>query len=153
MNYMATDIEKLSLKKELINGYNKRQVEIILARINEDYHELEEKIGKLQNEATIMKETVQHYKTIEESLQHTLILAHSTSESIKLNATEKAANIIHEAEIKAKNVIDDADKQVIKIKNEYEELKRNLSCYKIKTMSLLSSLQDLLKEPLEENVK
>ena len=153
MNYTVADLENLSLKKEWLCGYSRVQVERVLAKIKEDYYEFAQKIRELQSEATVMKETVKHYKTIEESLQHTLILAHSTGESIKLNASEKADNIIKEAEIKAKKIIDDAEQQVIKIKSEYEELKNSLSCYKLKTQSLLNSLQELLKASFEESAE
>ncbi|MGE5496092.1 MAG: DivIVA domain-containing protein [Burkholderiales bacterium] len=153
MNYSLTDLEHLELKKELFNGYNRAQVEKILSKVKEDYYELLQANSDLQNEVSIMKETVQHYKTIEESLQHTLIIAHSTGESIKLNATEKASNIIREAENKAKKIIDEAELQVIKIKNEYEEIKSSLNNYKLKTQSLLNTLQDLLKTPFEESAE
>lgn len=151
MNYTATDLENLELKKEMIYGYSHTQVEKMLSKIREDYYEFTQNIRDLQNELTIMKETVQHYKTIEESLQHTLIIAHSTGESIKVNATDKASNIIREAENRAKKIIDEADYQVIKIKSEYEEIKNSLSSYKLKTQSLLNTLQDLLKTPFEES--
>jgi cell division initiation protein len=153
MNYTIADLDNLNLKKELLYGYSRAQVERILAGIKEDYYELVQENNDLQNEVSIMKETVQHYKTIEESLQHTLIIAHSTSESIKLNATERAANIIREAEIKAEKIIDDADLQVMKIKTEFEELKNSLSSYKLKTQSLLNSFQDLLKVPVEDDAE
>lgn len=153
MNYSITDIERLDLKNELLNGYNRAQVERILNNIKEDYYEFLQENTNLQNEISIMRETVQHYKTIEESLQHTLIIAHSTGESIKMNATDKASNIVREAENKARKIIDEADLQVIKIKSEYEEIKSSLTNYKLKTQSLLNTLQDLLKTPFEESAE
>lgn len=153
MNYTVADLENLNLKKEWLCGYSRVQVERVLAKTKEDYYEYAQKIRELHSEATVMKETVKHYKTIEESLQHTLILAHSTGECIKQNAIEKADNIVREAEIKAKKIIDDAEQHVIKIKSEYEELKNSLSCYKLKTQSLLNSLQELLKASFEDSAE
>ncbi len=153
MNYTVTDLDNLNLKKEWLYGYSRTQVERILAKVKEDYYEYAQEVSNLHNEVAVMKATVQHYKTIEESLQHTLILAHSTGESIKLNATEKAVNIIQEAEIKAKKIVDDAEMQVERIKSEYEEIKNSLSCYKLKTQSLLNSFHDLLKVPVEDKAE
>lgn len=150
MNYTVSDLDNLNLKNDWLYGYNRTQVERILARVKEDYYDFAQEISNLQNEVAVMKATVQHYKTIEESLQHTLIIAHSTGESIKINAAEKAENIIREAEIKAKKIVEDAELHVEKIKSEYEEIKSSLSCYKLKTQSLLSSFQDLLKVPAED---
>ena len=153
MNYNAADIEKLPLKKEWICGYSRAQVERILAKIKQDYYEAADRIKDLYNELAVMKETVQHYKTIEESLQHTLILAHSTAEAIKMNAVEKAANIVAEAELKAQKTVDDASVKVIRIQSEYVELKNSLKCYKSKTQALLNSLQELLSETVEDGAE
>ena len=149
MNYTAVDIERLHLKKDWFCGYSKVQTDRVLDKIKEDYYELTQQISELGVEAEVMRETVQHYKMIEESLQHTLILAHSTSEEIKKNAAERAGNIIFDAELKAKKMIDEAVQKVTKIQSEYEELKQSLSLYKIKTQSLLSTLQELL-QPTDE---
>lgn len=151
MNYNVADIGNLSLKKELLYGYNRTQVENILAKVKEDYFELVQKNNDLQNEIKIMTETVQHYKTIEESLQHALLVAHSAGETIKTNATEKADTIIQEAEVKAKKLVDDADSRVKKLKNEYKMVKNSINNYKLRTQTLLSSLQDLLEKPFEES--
>lgn len=153
MNFTLTDLEHLDLKNDLLNGYNRAQVDRILSKIKEDYYELMQENVNLQNELSIMRETVQHYKTIEESMQHTLIIAHSTGESIKMNATDKASNIVREAENKARKIIDEAELQVIKIKSEYEDIKNSLSNYKLKTQSLLNTLQDLLKTPFEDSAE
>jgi cell division initiation protein len=97
-----------------------------------------------------MKETVKHYKTIEESLQHTLIIAQQTSESITNIATEKADDIIKKAEINALNIINNANKKVDSIHREYEDAKKSLNIYKIKSQALLNSTMELLKNPFEE---
>lgn len=153
MNFTIADIENLNLRREMINGYSRMQVEKILDRIKEDYYEFRQEISDLQNELELMKETVKHYKTIEESMQHTLIIAHSTGESIKVNASEKASNIIHDAEIKARKILEEADLQVLRIKNEYEDVKGSFNCYKLKIQSMLNSLQELLKTSVDDKAE
>ena len=153
MNYTIKDLESLKIKRDLLHGYSQSQVERILTRVKEDYYAMACENNDLRNDVAMMQETVQHYKTIEESLQHTLIIAHKTSESIKLNAMDKAANILREADLKARKIIDDAELQVKKIRQEYEGIKNSLSCYKVKSQSLLNSLQDMLKTPFESSAE
>lgn len=150
MNYTPNDLENICFKREFLYGYNREQVNKILSKVCEDYESLKQKNDELQTEIKIMKETVKHYKTIEESLQHTLIIAQQTSESITNIATEKADDIIKKAEINALNIINNANKKVDSIHREYEEAKKSLNIYKIKSQALLNSTMELLKSPVEE---
>ena len=49
---------------------------------------------ELKDKLALLNEGLQHYKTIEDSLQNTLLVAQQTGEEIKNNAYEKAENII-----------------------------------------------------------
>lgn len=146
MNYAVKDLENISIKKDLLNGYNVLMVENILAKVREDYALFKKELDDLKNNLIVMTEKVQHYKTIEESLQHTLIIAQHTSENIKNNALEKANNIIREAEVAAQKLLNDASQQVAKIRQEYDEAKNNLTAYKTKSSSVLLSLVEYFKQ-------
>lgn len=150
MNYTPKELENICIKSEFFYGYKRGQVDDILEKISKDYAELKKENEELQTNVTIMKETVQHYKTIEEALQHTLIVAQHTSENITNNAYEKANNIIKEAEINAQKLINEANKKVDNLNLEYEELKVSLNAYKIKSQTLLSSVMEVLKNPFDE---
>lgn len=153
MNYSPKDLESIAFKKKIFQGYDRVQVNNILAMVREDYDTLNKENDDLHKNIAIMKETVQHYKIIEESLQHTLILAQHTSESMKTVAIEKAKNIVKEAEISAKKIINEANLQVAKTKYEYEDTKKSLNAYKAKSQALLLSLLEILKQPFEEKGK
>lgn len=150
MNYTPNDLENIGFKREFLYGYNREQVNKILSKVCEDYNSLKQDNDELQNEIKIMKETVRHYRTIEESLQHTLIIAQQTSESITSVATNKADDIIREAEINALNIINNANNKVDSIQHEYEVIKKSLDVYKIRSQALLNSTMELLKSPFEE---
>jgi cell division initiation protein len=80
-----------------------------------------------------------------------MIVAQQTSEEIKKNAHEKADNILKDAEIKAQRVINDANQEVIKIKFEYEEMRKRLHIFKSKAETLLLSQMEILKQMFDEN--
>lgn len=151
MHFTPKDLDNICFKREFIYGYDREQINKILAKVREDYETLQKENDELQSEIIIMKETVQHYKTIEESLQHTLIIAQRTSENITNNATLRADNTIKEAEINAQKIINTANIKVEGIQQEYEELKRRLSIYKVKSHALLMSTLEVFKSTVDNN--
>jgi len=150
MNYTPNDLQNLVFKKSLM-GYSEDHVNEVLDKIIEDYSAYIRENLELKDKVALLNEGLQHYKTIEESLQNTLLVAQQTSEDIKNNAYEKAANVIKEAEVKAQKIINDANQEVVRIKFEYEELKKRLHIFKSKAETLLLSQLEILKQMFEES--
>ncbi|ABN52023.1 MAG TPA: DivIVA domain-containing protein [Hungateiclostridium thermocellum] len=150
MNYTPNDLENLTFKRSVVGGYSEDMVNEVLDKIIEDYVAYIRENIELKDKVAMLNEAIAHYKNIEESLQNTLLMAQQTSEEIKRNSYQKAENIIKEAEIKAQKMIDEANQEVLKIKFEYEELKRKLHSYKSKVESLLLSQLEILKPIVEE---
>lgn len=149
MNYTPNELQNLTFKKTLM-GYSEDQVNEVLDKIIEDYSEYIRENIELKDKIAVLNEGMQHYKRIEESLQNTLIVAQKTSEEIKKNAYEKAENILKEAEIKAQKQINEANQEVIKIKYEYEEMKKKLHVFKTKSETLLLTQLEILRQMFEE---
>ena len=145
MNYTPNDIQNLTIKKSFM-GYSEDMVNDVLDKIIEDYSAYIKENIELKDKLAMLNEGLQHYKTIEESLQNTLMAAQQTGEEIKKNAYEKADNIIKEAEIKAQKLLDEANQQVLRIKYEYEDIKKKMHVYKTKSETLLLSQMELLKQ-------
>jgi len=149
MNFSPNDLQNLTFKKSF-RGYSEDAVNDVLDKIIEDYSAYIRENVELKDKLALLNEGLQHYKTIEESLQNTLLAAQQTGEEIKKNAYEKADNIIREAEIKAQRIINDANQEVIKIKFEYEELNKKLHIFKSKCETLLMSQLEMLKQMFED---
>ncbi|ACL74981.1 DivIVA domain-containing protein [Ruminiclostridium cellulolyticum] len=145
MNYTPNDLDNIKFKKNFM-GYNEDQVNEVLDSVIQDYELYIKENIELKDRISVLNEGIQHYKNIEESLQNTLIVAQQTGEEIKKNSYEKAENIIKEAELKAQRVINDANQEVIKIRFEYEEMKKRLHLFKTKSETLLLSQLELLKQ-------
>ncbi len=150
MNFTPDDLGRLTIKKALFDGYSKKQVDSLLAKIIEDYKEMDKKNHELKCQIASLNETVQHYKVLEESLQHSILVAQHTAEQVKTNACEKAKNILNEAEIKAQKIIDDANSEARKIRAKYEELKNEMYAFKTKSEALLQAQMDTLKQLFSE---
>lgn len=149
MNYTPNDLQNLSFKKSIM-GYNEDEVNETLDRVIEDYNAYVKENIELKDKLAIMNEGIQHYKNIEETLQNTLLVAQQTSEEIKKSAYAKAEVIAKEAEFKAQKIIADANQEVMKVKYEYEEMKKSLHIYKTKSETLLLSQLEVLKQMFDK---
>ena len=146
MNYTSTDLCRLTIKRSYFDGYSKKQVDCMLAKINEDYTEMNNIINELKCQISTLNETIQHYKVLEESLQHSILVAQHSAEQIKANACEKAKNILDEAEVKAQKIIENATKEAHKIQAKYEGLKNEVFAFKTKAEALIQSQLDVLRQ-------
>lgn len=145
MNYTPNELQNLTFKKSIVGGYSEDMVNEVLDKIIEDYTAYIHENREIKDKLEALNEAIQHYKSIEESLQNTLIAAQQTSEDIKKNGYQKADILVKEAEIKAMKIINDANQEVIKIKYEYEDIKKKLNLYKSKAESLIQSQLEMLK--------
>lgn len=150
MNYTSADLCHLKIKRTLFDGYCKKHVHDLLEKIAEDYMEMNDNINELKSQIAVLNETVQHYKTLEESLQHSILVAQHTAEQVKVNACNRAKTIIEEAEVKARKIIDDATNEVRKIQAKYEQLKNEVLTFKSKSEALLKAQMDVLKQLFDE---
>ncbi|MCR4434289.1 MAG: DivIVA domain-containing protein [Clostridiales bacterium] len=149
MNYTPNDLQNIVFKKKVM-GYSEDMVNEVLDKIIEDYSSYIHENIELKDRVSVLNEGIQHYKTIEESLQNTLLVAQQTGEDIKKNAYQKAENIIKEAELKAQKIINEANDEVVKIRYEYEEIKKKLHIFKSKAETLLMSQLEVLKQMFNE---
>jgi cell division initiation protein len=140
------DIESKKFKHK-VWGYNDLEVEEFLSKVIENYESLYKENIELKDKITLLNEAVQRYKSVEETLQNTLVIAQSTGEDIKKNAHSKGDNIIKEAEVRASQIINTANQEVLKITYKYEELKRNYGAFRARVESLLYSQLEVMKDP------
>lgn len=145
MNYTPNDLQNITFKKVFM-GYGEDSVNEVLDKIIEDYSAYIHENIELKDRIAVLNEGIQHYKTIEESLQNTLLVAQQTGEDIKKNAYEKADNIMKEAELKAQKMVSEANQEVMKVKYEYEDMSKKLHVFKSKAETLLLSQLEILKQ-------
>ena len=145
MNFVPKDLQNIAFKKAVM-GYNILQVEDVLMKVVEDLSEMIKENNKLKEKLEETQDKVKYYKTIENNLHNSLIIAQQTSEEIIANARDNAENIVKEAELRAQQIIDEAHKEVLGVKFEYERIKRDLTAYKAKIESTIKSQLKLLDD-------
>ena len=140
------DIENKKFSKHMMSGYSVEEVDEFLDDLTEDYEKAYKQSTELKARVDELERSLVHYKTIEDTLQNTLVMAQSTAEEVKEVARQQAEQIIKEAEGNARKSVDDLGQEILMKKKELEDIKKQFDVYKAKMESLLISQLELLKD-------
>ena len=147
------EIENKKFSKQMMNGYSVEEVDDFLDDLTEDYTKNYKEVSELRNKVEELNNSLEHYKSIESTLQNTLVMAQTTAEDIKNVAQKQADQIVSEAKGTAQKRVDALDNEIIAKTKELEDVKKHFDIYKAKMESLLISQLELLKDVnKDENV-
>lgn len=139
------DIENKKFPKS-IKGYNVDDVDDFLDELTVQYEKLYKENAEYKEQVESMKKDLEHFRSVEHTLQNTLVMAQTTAEDIKKIATQQAEQIIKDAQTSAKAAVDDLSRQEFELRVKMEETKKQFDMYKAKMEALLISQLELLKD-------
>lgn len=145
------DIENKRFAKQMVNGYSVSEVDEFLDELTLDYEKLYKDNTSLNDKIDELNNSLVQYKTIESTLQNTLLMAQSTAEDVKNIAKQQAEQIVLDAQVNAKKQVEILETDIKEKKKELEELQRQFDIYKAKMESLLISQLELLKDVNNDN--
>ena len=140
------EIENKKFSKQMMNGYSVEEVDEFLDELTIDYEKAYKQSTELKNKVDELERSLIHYKTIEDTLQNTLVMAQTTAEEVKEVAKKQADQILKEAEGNARKTVDDLGQEILIKRKELEDIKKQFDVYKAKMESLLISQLELLKD-------
>lgn len=151
MKLTPLDIRHKEFKRGL-RGYIDGDVDEFLDEVADEFERLFKENIELGEQVDSLQERVDQYRNLEETLQKTLVSAQKSAEELKVNAEKEAQLILREAEMKARQMVNDshADKQaieksIIMLKGAEEE-------FRFKFRALLQGYMKQVDE-LEERAK
>ena len=140
------DRENKKFSKQMMNGYSVEEVDDFLDELTVDYSRNYKEVAELKNKVEELNNSLVQYKTIETTLQNTLVMAQSTAEEVKNVAKQKADQIVEEAKGSAQKQVDELNSQIIMKQKELDDIKKQFDIYKAKMEALLISQLELLKD-------
>lgn len=143
------DIENKRFTKA-IKGYNSNEVDEFLDEITVEYEKLYKENAELRSEVESNKKDLEHYRSVEHTLQNTLVMAQTTAEDIKKMAGQQADQIVKDAELNARKAVEDLSRQEFEMRVKLEEMKKKFDMYKAKMEALLISQLEMLKDEGKE---
>lgn len=143
------DIRNTEFKKGF-RGYNEEEVDLFMDKVVADYEKLYKEHNELKEKINSINDKLESYNEMEKTLQSTLIVAQKTSEDIVANARKEAELIVREAEDKKKEIIAQANADIVDISKKIEELKTQLQIFRTRYKTFLEaeleSLDTFFKE-------
>ena len=140
------DIENKKFSKQMMNGYSVEEVDDFLDDLSVDYAKVYKELTEVKNRVEELENDLTKYKTIEGTLQNTLLMAQSTAEEVKNVAKQQAEQIIQEAKSSAQSSVDQLNQEITSKQQELEKVKKKFDIYKAKMESLLISQLELIKD-------
>lgn len=145
------DIENKKFAKQIMNGYSVEEVDDFLDELTKDYERIYKESSENKRKIDELEKSIQHYKTIEGTLQNTLVMAQSAADEVKSLAKQQADQIVKDAEGSARKSLDELNQTIAIRKKELEDMEKQFDIYKAKMESLLISQLELIKDMKKDN--
>ncbi len=145
MKLTPLDIRHKEFKRGM-RGYADVEVDEFLDEIADEYERLFKENIDLQERVENLEEKVAGYKRIEETLQKTLINAQASAEEQKQNANKEAQLILQDAELKARQMVNEAYTERQGIEQNLAKLRSSEEDFRFKFQTLLEGYLRQLKE-------
>ena len=145
------DIENKKFSKQMMNGYSVEEVDDFLDELTVDYEKIYKESSENKRKIDDLEKSLQHYKTIESTLQNTLVMAQSAADEVKSLAKQQADQIVKDAEGSARQSLDELNQTIAIRKKELEDMEKQFDIYKAKMESLLITQLELIKDMKKDN--
>ncbi|MCX8034237.1 MAG: DivIVA domain-containing protein [Thermodesulfovibrio sp.] len=122
MRITPLDIQQKQFKVKF-RGFDMEEVYNFLEIIREDLEEILKENSMLKEKVTILENQLEEYRKIEQSIRDTLMTAQKLVDEYQTNMRKEAELIIKEAELKAENILKEAQEKVVKIHEDIVDLK------------------------------
>ena len=114
MKLTPLDIRHKEFKRGM-RGYVDGEVDEFLDEVADEFERLFKENIELTERGEALQEKIDQYRNLEETLQNTLVAAQRSAEELKANAQKEAQLMLSEAELKARQMVNQSygDKQAV----------------------------------------
>ncbi len=153
MNLTPMDIHNKQFDRKM-RGYDADQVDAFLDRVVDAYGDALDQVVDLKNANHKLEEKVEHYNSIKDNLNDSLIEAQKSAREVKQQAQTQADKILADAKAKSEKTLADADakaeQKTKEMQEQYDTLKSDYELLKNKVADFRQQLQDLLVKQTKE---
>jgi len=143
------DIQNKEFKKS-VRGYNESQVDAFLDQVMADYEQLFKENLEMKEQLERDSKQVEKYKQMEDTLKETLVVAQASAEELRSNALKKADLLVEEAEMKAKEIVAGARRELERIHAHQDEMLQQIQIFKTRFRTLLQAQLETMVDDTEE---
>lgn len=151
--FNADEIRQITFEK-VVRGYRPEDVESFMEKIADEFEALTAEKQEMERQLYILAESIEQYKSEEESIKTTLINAQKLGESIIAESRQKAEAILKDANIRKNDILASAHEEFALYEENLARIKKETSDFKINVLSMykdhiesLSKVPEIRKEP------
>ncbi len=140
------EIESKKFRKRL-RGYDPQAVDAFIQEVAIHYEELLTENHRMREELIGLREEVQRYRTIENTLKESLVLAQRSADETRHNAHKEAELILSQAHQQAEQIRKEAEERILHLTREIEQLEARKRAAVMELRALLLTHLQALDEP------
>ena len=128
------------------NGYNRSEVNAFIERVIRETEGIINKCQEQKDEIKDLKDKLESYKILEDSINKSIVNAEKTSDNIKRLAIEEANVIVSDAKNNASRIVNDALIRSERIEQQADVLERNIKIFKRKLKIIVEQQLAVVEE-------
>jgi len=143
MKLTPIDIRKQEFKK-VLRGYDPVEVETFMEMVANEFENLLREQREMRERVIESEAQLKDYRQIEKALQQTLLQAQEATNRTVEAARQEADLMVRDAEARAAGLVEQADRDLVRTRNEVEELQGKREALIARLRMLLQAEIDLL---------
>lgn len=144
MKITPMDIQQQQFKGKMIGGLDPEDVDAFLQTVAGEMEELIRENNDLKERLNRNATAISEMEARESQLRETMLAAQRITEEMKANAQKEAQLIVSEAELKGERVVADAEKKLVELNNQIQELRREKLQFESGFKAMLDTYYKLL---------
>ena len=144
MKISPMDIQQQQFKGKMFGGLDAEDVDAFLQSVAGEMEELIRENGELKERLNRNATAIAEMEARESQLRETMLAAQRITEEMKANAQKEALLTVSEAELKGERIIADAEKKLVDLHNQIQELRRDKVQFESGFKGLLDTYYKLL---------
>ena len=144
MKISPMDIQQQQFKGKMFGGLDAEDVDAFLQSVAGEMEELIRENGELKERLSRNAQAIAEMEARESQLRETMLAAQRITEEMKANAQKEAHLVVSEAELKGERIIADAEKKLVDLNNQIQDLRRDKVQFESGFKGLLDTYYKLL---------
>ena len=144
MKITPMDIQQQQFKGKMLGGLDPDDVDAFLQTVAGEMEELIRENNELKERLNRNTQAISEMEAREVQLRETMLAAQRITEEMKANAQKEAHLVVSEAELKGERIVADAEKKLVELNNQVQELRRDKVQFEAGFKALLDTYYKLL---------
>jgi len=147
MKITPLEIQQQQFKTKLFGGLDDADVDTFLQLVASELEDLVRENTDLKEQLKKATTEVDEHRLREVSLREAMLAAQRVIEEMKANTQKESTLIISEAEMKAEQIVADAEKRLMQLNNQIQDLRREKIKFETAMKSIIETHYKLLTLP------